>query len=141
MVWGIQGSGGRVSNVIGVRKRVICHRRVRRGGIEPLFQRRGVGARGWGGAIEILEGQTVLVLVVWQYVVLAGPAAHPRPRSFTTQSRPNRTRGQGDVSKRVLGGGTGFSSYPPPFSFLDFPFAESLNEEYVRFVGWKEEGR
>lgn len=65
MVWGIQGSGRSVVNVIGVLERVVYRRyRVRGGGIKPPFPDGGVGAGGRGRAIEILEGQTVLVLVV-----------------------------------------------------------------------------
>ena len=131
VIWGIQGSGGSVFNVIGVLERVICRRRVWDGGIKPPLQCRGVGARGWRSTIEIFEGQTVLVFIVRQYVVLTGPTPCPRPRSLTTQSRPNRTRGPSYFSQRIPGGRTGFPGHPSSFSFLCFPFAKSL-----RGVGW-----
>lgn len=126
MVRGIQGSGGSVQNVIRVLERVIYRRRTRvwERGIKPLLGG-GVGARGRRSAIEILEGHAVLVLVVRQYMMVAAPASRPRERSLT-QSRPNRTCGPSDFVHRIPRGRAGLPGYPPPFSFLCFPFAKSL---------------
>jgi len=83
VVWGIQGSGGSVQNVIRVLKGVISRRRVGvwMVGIEPLLQGWGVGAGRWRSSIEVLERHTVLALVAWQCVVMTDPTPSSRPGS------------------------------------------------------------